>query len=1154
MKLTDLQPNAKERSALSQILRVMRFTILLLLVGSMHVYADGFSQSKISLRLEKADLKRALMLIEKQSNVRFLYSQSVLKNVGKVSVDANNEALVKVLNELLDGTGISYKLLEDDLVVLNFDEEFFAPADVTVTGNVLDSAGNPVSGASVSVKGTKNGTATDVNGKYTITVADNATLIFSGVGFNTVEEKVNGRTTISPTLVVSERKLDEVVVIGYGTASKRDLTGSIVKVSGKEVADKPNSNPISSLQGKVAGLSVVNSGTPGQAPDVRIRGTVSIGNVHPLYVVDGIFNDNIDYINPNDIESIEILKDPSSLAIFGVKGATGVIAITTKRAKAGQVVINFATNFGYKKLVDKIKLANADEFKTLFAEERANSGTTAPFDYTGLTANTDWIDAVTRTGKFSNNTLSVSGSTEKNRFNFNLGYIYDEGIIRHQQLDKWLFSINDEFKISKAIRMGVNVNVSRQNNPYDVIGATAGHLDVLDAARKVIPQVSAETMPFLVRNPYGTDTVATNLYSGLDVGLQSSGVVNPLVQLENEWDKVRSYELRTVGSVFGEVTFLKNFTFRGTVYADVSNVETRQYTPLYYNYNPKDNTPVLVSQSTKVLEDNNTWRKFQQDYVLNYKKSFGDHNLTATAGFTTYYFGNFNRQGTASQVAPPTGTPIPNDPRFWYINSGFQDPSNTSAGSSQSEYTTVSFLGRILYNYQSKYFLNASFRNDASSRLPPDNRNQQFWAVGAAWEVTKEGFMQNQSLFDFLKLKASIGVLGNQTASTLDGTPLNYPYYPNLLTGTNAVFGTNVIPAARPAYIPNPNLKWETVHAKEIGVELNAFKNRLHFEGNYFDRTTEDLMTYVSRGTIGLPDELINGGSIKNTGEELTASWTENLSRDFTLGISGNITFLQNKVLSLSEELPTGVLIRSFQNNGAAESRTTPGQPIGVFFGYVVDGIYQSNEEIAKSPDASKVTGGTGSNGKPVPGDFKFRDVNGDGMVTPDDRTVIGNPTPDFSYGASINVGYKGLSLSVDMVGVYGNEIFRTWGSLESPFQRVNYSAEKLDRWHGPGTSNWVPIINQGDRYNYNGSTYNIEDGSYFRFRNIQLGYAFSQSMLSKIKVKNLRVFVNVQNLKTYKNNLGYTAEYGGDATAFGYDNATGAIPMTSTIGLNVTF
>lgn len=306
-------------------------------------------------------------------------------------------------------------------------------------------------------------------------------------------------------------------------------------------------------------------------------------------------------------------------------------------------------------------------------------------------------------------------------------------------------------------------------------------------------------------------------------------------------------------------------------------------------------------------------------------------------------------------------------------------------------------------------------------------------------------------------------------------------------------------------------------------------------------------MTYVSRQSLGVPDELINGGKLRNWGEELSASWNHNVSKDFSINVSGNITFLKNKVLSLSSDLPTGFLSRAFQNNGSAESRTQPGLPIASFYGYIVEGLYQSYADILRSPPA-------GSIGSYRPGDFKFKDVNGDGVINAEDRTVIGNPTPKFTYGTSINLNYKNITLGVDLGGVYGNQIFRTWGSLESPFQRVNYPAFKINSWHGEGTSNWDPIISQGDRFNYNGSTYNIEDGSYFRIRNVQLGYNFSQRLISKAKIKNLRIYANVQNLKTFKNNYGYTTEFGGDATAFGYDNAGGAIPVVVTFGLNVTF
>ncbi|MFL5787042.1 MAG: SusC/RagA family TonB-linked outer membrane protein, partial [Flavisolibacter sp.] len=668
-------------------------------------------------------------------------------------------------------------------------------SDIRVTGKISGENGEALSGVSITVRGTSIGTTTDANGLFSISVPNaNSILVISHVGYATQEFAVGNRTTLNITLAQARSTMDEVVVIGYGTASKRDLTGSIVKVSGKEVADKPNTNPVSSLQGKVAGLSVVNNGTPGAAPDIRIRGTVSIGQVHPLYVVDGILNDNIDYLNPNDIESIEVLKDPSSLAIFGVRGATGVIAITTKKARAGQVNINFNTNYGFKKLVDKIKLVNADQFKTLFAEERAldaTNPTTVPYDYTGLTANTDWLDAVTRTGQFSSSNLSVSGGTDRNRFNMGLGYISDEGIIRHEKLERITLSINDEFKLSNAIRIGFNLNGSRQQNPYDATW-------VLDAARKVIPQVSAGTKRFFVKNPYGPDSLNMDIYSGLDVGLQSSGVINPLVTLENEWNKTKSIEYRTVGSVFAEITFLKNFTFRSTVYADMSNLNRRVYVPLYYAYDPKNNTPYIYSQSTSVTESDQDWKKFQQDHLLNFKKNFGAHNITALGGFTTYYIGNFNRFGKASQATGPTALPIPDDPRFWYITSGFENSGTSPATSSQSEAATVSYLARVLYNYNGKYYLNGSFRDDASSRIPEKNRHQQFWAVGAAWELTREDFMQNVHFFNFLKLKGSIGVLGNQSAYRIDGSPLDYPFYPNLRTGNNAVFGTNIYSAADP--------------------------------------------------------------------------------------------------------------------------------------------------------------------------------------------------------------------------------------------------------------------------------------------------------------------------------------------------------------------
>lgn len=1012
-------------------------------------------------------------------------------------------------------------------------------AQNVVTGTITDSTGKPLAGVSVQKKNTKTGTVTNAQGAYSINAASTDVLVFSYVGYQTQELPVGNKNTLDVALSASSAQLSEVVVIGYGTAQKRDLTGSITTVSGKEIADKPNPNPVASLQGRVTGLSIVNNGTPGAAPDIRIRGTVSIGQVHPLYVVDGILNDNIDYLNPNDIQTIEVLKDPSSLAIFGVRGATGAIVITTKKARSGQTIITLNGSYGFKKLVDKIKMADAAGFDELFKEENDNNGVATP-DYSFLTANTDWIGAVTRTGNFSNNSLNISSSSEKNKFTLSLGYIYDEGIILRQKLQKMTASVSDEIKLNDAIKVGFIVNTARTNNPYDATG-------ILDEARKVMPQVSATTKPFQVVDPYGTDTLQQNLYSGLDVALQNSGVVNPILELQNTWNKTINIEQRNVGSIYADITPLKHLNFRSTFYADMSTVDYRQYTPLYYAYNPVDNSTYLYTQTTQVTENNQTYKKFQQDEILTYTNTFGNHHLTLTGGFTTYYFGNFNRGGTAKTNNTPGTLPIPNDPRFWYINNYFQDNALTLATGSQYERTTVSELARVIYNYKNKYFLNGSFRNDASSQLPPQNRNQNFWAVGAGWDLSREDFMANQKIFSFLKLHGSIGVLGNQSSTDLAGNAIPYPFYPNLNTGTAAIFGTSSYNSAEPAYLVNPDLHWETVEAQDIGIELNAFDNRLHFEGTYYNKKTKDLMTYVDRSPIGLKNELINGGSIRNWGEEFLASWNQSFSKDLSINISGNITFLKNKVLSLAKDLPSGWLDRAFQNNGSADSRTQPGHPIGSFYGYVQTGIFQSYADIIKSPSESSL-------GEVRPGDRKFADLNGDGIINASDRTFIGNPTPDFMYGTSVTINYKNFSLSVDGSGVYGNEIFRTWNSLESPFQRVNYAAFQLDRWHGAGTSNWEPIISQRDRVNYNGSTYNMEDGSYFRLRNIQLSYNISSTALSGLHIKGIRLYANAQNIKTWKHNLGYTPEYGGDATAFGYDFAGGAIPYIITFGFSATF
>ncbi|MHA4809200.1 TonB-dependent receptor [Flavitalea flava] len=1132
LTIEDWRPHAVKKALL-----IMKLTFLLMFAALLQVSANVNGQGKVSLKLNQVEISKGLNSIERQGTYRFLYNSRLEAIRKKITIDVTDSEIKDVLKGMFIGTDLSYKILDNNLIVVL--SNTLALQDIKITGRITGENGEPLSGVSVTVKGTSHGTTTDNTGNFTLTVPEKSRIVISYIGYQSQDIAVNSQSVINIKLSSSNRTMDEVVVIGYGTASKRDLTGSIAKISGKDVADKPNTNPIASLQGAVAGLSVVNSGNLGKSPDIRIRGTISIGSVSPLYVVDGVFNDNIDFINPSDIESIEILKDPSSLAIFGVRGAPGVIAITTKRAKAGQVNINFNTTYGFKKLVDKIKLTNAADFKMLYNEQKTNEakdngGTFNPFDFTKYTGNEDWIDALTQTAPISMNNLSMSASSEKNKFYMAIGYTADQGITKKEILKKLTLTINDEYKLNKAIKVGFNISGIRQNLPYDQSIAP----DDKDWGDYGNPLTNARFM-LPVNAPFDAKT---GLYNIMPNTLQTQQA-NPLMELNYYPDRMIHYEYRTVGSVFAEINFLRNFNFRTTLYGDITNGNRRRYFPIINVHDP-------LSDAVYVDPSNNYTRlnvadyklyKYQQDYILTYKKSFGDHNLTGTAGWTTYYRGNFYNDGVATQKIG--ADPIPDDKRFWNITNGFEDPSSKTTRSKQWESATASALFRILYNYQNKYFLNGSFRRDGSSIISPSQRYQNFYAVGAAWELTKEKFMNSQHFFDYLKIKGSWGVLGNQNTYNY-----KYPYFPGLISGAAAVFGSDIFPVYTQEYLPDPNLKWETVDAKEVGFEFNSFRDRLHFEAVYFNKRTDGLFAIVP-GTQGNPDGLRNSGNISNQGFEFTAGWKQTVTKDLNFSVNANLTTLKNKVISLSTKgyaiFPDGTEIDP--------SRTATGFPIGAFYGFVQQGVYQNQDEIDKGP---KVLAGGWT---PKPGDQRFKDLNNDGKIDDSDKTQIGNPTPKFTYGVNFNISYKGFDLGIGINGVSGNQIYRVWGVSEHLFNQYNYPQSQLARWHGEGTSNKIPILGTTRDVNFKGlSTLGIESGTYWRIRNLQLGYNFNPTILSRAHIKNFRVFVNAQNLKTFRHNSGYTPEFGGldgaQATAFGIDKGDGAIPVVYTGGINVTF
>ncbi|PJB18842.1 MAG: SusC/RagA family TonB-linked outer membrane protein [Flavobacteriaceae bacterium CG_4_9_14_3_um_filter_33_16] len=981
-------------------------------------------------------------------------------------------------------------------------------AQNTVTGVVTSSEDNmPIPGVNVIVLGTTRGVSTDFDGNYSIEVSNGETLEFSYVGFQKKTIAITNQTVLNIVLAIDVESLDEVVVVGYGTAKKRDLAGSIVRVEGDIVANKPNANPVASLQGKVAGLSIVNSGQPGQEPDIRIRGTVSRNQTKPLYVVDGIFSEDISYINPNDIDSIELLKDPSSLAIFGVRGANGVILVTTKKGKEGKMNITFSASTGFKNITGKPELANAELFKTLYDERLVNDGL-APYPFYNLfTGNTDWIDQITNEGAtVQNANLSIQSGNESNRISVGIGYLKEEGLIKHEELQKITVNINDEIKISDNLKVGIGINAVKSDLP---------NLGDYVAALNATPIVS----------PFNADGV----YNQLPIAIGGAQIGNPLLVVNERSTRNINDSYRFVGNIFAELKLLKDFTFRVAYSGNYGITKGRGYSPL---------TPVYVAESdeianfsgqqlTSVSQYNNTKQDFQQDYLLTYSKEFGDHSVTALLGFTTFqeYLENIN--GSVRQLAG--GDPIPNDPRFWYLNVfPYGDQDTRISNSEQWDRATTSGLFRILYNYQGKYILNGSFRRDSSSELPKDTRDQNFWSLGAAWELSKEKFMENSGI-DYLKIKGSYGELGNQYNA------VHYPYLPNFQLGASAVLGNpqSVIPAFVLAYRNTDRLKWETVTSYEAGFELATFNNRLKFEMAYYNKLTKDLLVFV---TSGSDQFYTNAGEIENKGFEFSTSWNDNIGSDFKYSISGNLSTIKNTVNSVFE---SGFEVFS------GPTRTRAGDPIGSFYGYEVEGLYQSNLDIAASPPST-----LGAYG---PGDFKYKDVNGDGVITPDDRTVIGNPTPDFTYGVSTNLEYKNFSLDIDVQGVYGNEVWRNWGN-GSTFAQFNYRAVRENRWIGAGTSNWEPRLTEASGYNKQNSTYNIEDGSYVRIRNIQLGYNFKPMSIKGVDFQNMKLYANVQNLYTWKHNSGFTPEAGGTPIEFSIDNGGYPLPVITSLGFSITF
>ncbi|MFD0939319.1 SusC/RagA family TonB-linked outer membrane protein [Pedobacter boryungensis] len=981
--------------------------------------------------------------------------------------------------------------------------------NVTVKGIVKDDAGLTVPGASVIVKGTSNGVQTDVNGNYSISAPSNGTLVFTYIGFTSQEISINGRTTINVDLKSSTNDLQQVVVVGYGTQKKRDLTGSIASVKGEEIEKLTATNPINALQGKVPGLTITNNGAPGSSPTVRIRGINSTGGaVNPLYIVDGQMQENIDYLNPADIESIDVLKDVSSVAIYGLKGANGVIAVTTKKAARGKTLVSFSSAIGIQRVNDKIAMTDADGFKKLYSAQLANLNA-APFDYTNYTANTNWQDLIFRNAVINTNNLSISNSGEKSTTLINLGYNNQDGVMKYSNYKKFIARLNEEIRITEKIKIGTNLTGFHWRNEPNTSSIT----NALWAA----PIVGVQT---------------NGLYNSMP-SFQRAQVGNPVYSMERNRNTSINRGYRISGNLYAEVKFLKDFTLSSTVYTDLGFNNSRSYSPLpYRTVNLGEGTAATEtvldnSIRTTVSQSANEYRKYQQDHIITYNKEInGGHKITAVGGFNSV----FESYTTLSGSRRDTTVNVPNNSNLWYLGVINQNNPTFNGGGGEEESNAGVFL-RTSYSYKDKYLFNGTIRRDGNSKLANQNRWQTFGSIGLGWVASEEDFFKdNIKGIDFLKFRGAYGSLGN------GGSIPNNLFEVGLTTASNAIFGDQIYTALGNAYLVNPNLGYEKIKGFDFGFDLKALNNKLSAEINYFNKKTEDLLTtYTLPGPAGNYTYYDNLGTVTNKGIEVSLGWSDKLGKDFSYSINPNFSYTSNKVVSIGNS--TNFLI----TNGINVTET--GKSIGYFRGYKQVGIYQSAADMAKMPVMA---------GSQI-GDIAYQDINGDGVITDQDRTYLGSPFPPYSYGLSITLNYKGFDATIDGQGFAGHKIYTQ--RRTQVFATLNYEANRLNAWTTPGSTNVEPILDNTRANNFLFSNYFIEPGDYFRLRNVQLGYTFDRELLSKIGVSKLRLFLSGQNIKTWSKTTGYSPEaIIGNPTSSGADN--GLYPITSvyTFGLNVTF
>ena len=1145
--------NILTRKAIFGIMKnaAIQLMLLFLFAGISYAwptYAQECLQTRVSLSLRNDNLKAMLQQIERQANVSFSYQRQVVSTDEKLTLVVTNETIESVLKSVLAPRNISYQVLRNNQIVLtrtgglgNAAEPPVrlaettiseAPADITIAGVVSDEKGAGLAGVSVVLKGSAKGTTTNLNGRYKIDVPNTgSTLIFSFIGYLSQEVVVGNRSQVSLTLSVDNKVLNEVVVVGYGTQNKRDITGSVASVKARDITAVPVSSSDQILQGRVAGLQVTQSSSaPGGGVSIRIRGSNSVnaGN-EPLYVIDGfpVYSDNnaaptgvgertggnaLASINTNDIESIEVLKDASATAIYGARGANGVILITTKRGKAGQNRITASTYYGVQQVRNRYNLMNNTQLATL-ANSFGQSLTPAVTPYPIVpTTNTDWQQEVFKTGIIQNHTLGLTGGNETTNYLVSGDYYNEKGVVIGSGFKRIALRFNLDKTFSQRFKLSNSLTLSRtERDVRDMLSTTL-------LSRPSSPVYDANGNYFL-------DTDSPSL------GGQSGRIDNPVAVGNLKTDK--TVVARALGNVYGEYKFMEGLVGKVLLGADMSYGTGRGFSPRTTLEGRDQNSLANLSSVENV-----SWLN---ENTLTYTRKVGTrHNLTALLG------NSFQKQSLLNYGIRRGG--FPTDATSYYIvTAGANDRNYSPSGS--YEFAIQSFFGRVNYSLDDKYLFTVTARSDGSSKFG-ESRKYGFFPSGAfAWRLVDEPFIKNTGIFNDLKLRTSYGITGNQ----------EIPPYRSLSiirAGRGQVLGGDQVTGFNPSGdLPNPNLGWEQTAQFDAGLDMSFFGSRLNITADYYQKNTSNLLfqTPVPLET-GFQTQWRNIGNVKNQGVELTVN-SQNTVGKLRWSTDANLSVNTNQVTSLPEGTATNpdgsrqILVSLFPGVGGGVdgiSVIRTGQPLGSFNTYVFNGIWQTQEEI-------KAAGAGFSSYKP--GDVRYKDVNGDGKIDGDDRVITGNGIPKLLFGLNNTLSYKNLELNVFFQGVSQvNVINLTRYSLESSVGQVNTTTDMATRWTGPNTNNSVPRVGPTnflltDRF--------VENGSFVRLRTLTLSYRLPVAQWGISWMNGLQVYATGQNLLTFTNYSGFDPEVNvaGQSQALqGIDSYSYPSQKRYVFGLNLSF